>query len=181
MIPQLKLVGDEQQHGRTTHATGKPETGDFSGWQAPGFQNASADPVRRIFEHWVAMHGLLIRRCKLGPVRRTAIAAALAMGYEEPDLLLAIEGHAADPMEWARDEEMRRACRDLDWLMVREKRIEAAIERGENLRRLADEESKPRASSTPTDEAQPVDPAEAAAQREKLRALAARLRAGGAR
>lgn len=172
--PQLTLIQGAHTaiHGRAEKTAGSLQ------WQAPGFQAQTADPVRRVFEHWVDLNGRQIRRCKLGPDRRGAIAGALAMGYDEDDLMLAIEGHACDPMEWARDDEARRAYRDLDWLMQREKRIEAAIERGEALReRLTELETQAAAASAAPaqPEAPTLTPEQVAEKRRKLRELAASM------
>ncbi len=172
--PQLTLIQGAHTsiHARTEKTAGSIE------WQAPGLHPQSADPVRRIFEHWVELNGRLIRRCKLGPDRRAAITGALAMGYDEEDLMLAIEGHAADPMQWAPNEEARRAFRDLDWMMAREKRIEAAMERGDELRaKLADHENRASmAAASPVQPAAPSPtPEQVAEQRRKLREMAASM------
>lgn len=184
--PQLKLVSCDEPPPRDAQATSRQKTAasatGIQAWRAPGFQAETSDPVRRVFEHWVAISGREIRRCKLGPVRRQSIAAALAIGYEEDDLTLAVEGHLSDPLEWLnvdglseREAQRKRfAVWDLDWLMVREKRIEAAIERGEHLRQLADAEARPRAASVPA-AAEAVDPAVVAEKRRKLAELAARM------
>lgn len=111
-IPQLKLVQDAP----------------------PGFNPATADDTRRVFEHWLFMFGRSPRRCKLGPTRRTAINTALAIGYDVDTLLLAIEGMAADPLADASADRIRDAMREIEWLLGREARIERWAERGEALR-----------------------------------------------
>ena len=101
--PQLKLVTDPP----------------------PGFNHGTRDDTRRVFEHWLAMLGRSPRRCKLGPTRREAINAALAMGYDVETLMLAVDGMAADPLDGARNDGMREQMRELDWLLVREARNRA--------------------------------------------------------
>lgn len=149
--PQLRLVQDAQQPQTTT------------------------DPVRRIFEHWAFMLGRNTRRCKLGPTRRAAINAALAIGYDEDTLMLACEGMASVSFE-GKPDSMREAMLELEWFLVREARIERAVRYGEALREAAARLSVPAAAV----DAAPVvvDPVAAAAARERLRTLAANLRGG---
>lgn len=148
-LPQLKLVQDT----------------------APGFDFNTSDSARRVFEHWLFMLGRSPRRCKMGPTRRQAIQAALAMGYEVDVLLLAIEGMAADPLEGARDDRMRDAMREIEWLLGREARIERWAEMGERLRCEAAAPAAMR-DEPPTMEQQADD----AAARERLRQRAAAMR-----
>ena len=150
--PQLRLVQDAQQPQTTT------------------------DPVRRIFVHWMFMHGKSPARCRLTPDRSQPIAAALAMGYCVEDLLLAVEGHASDPMDWARSDDSRKRFRELDKLMARGSTIERYIELGEALRDAAGRQLAPVVATEMV--AEPVDPVAAAAARERLRTLAASLRGG---
>lgn len=154
-LPQLRLVSDP----------------------APGYTTAtSREPARRIFEHWVFMSGRSIRRCKMGPTRAGVILAALSMGYDEDMLMMAIEGMAADPLADCDSQRMRDAMREIEWFMAREARIERWAERGERLRALAITPAHPPADTEqpPTAEQQ----AEAQAARQRLQAMAQRLRAG---
>lgn len=153
--------------------------------KAPSWQPASGDATRRIFEHWVWMLGRSVRRCKLGPTRRAAINAALAMGYDEETLCLAVEGIAADPLDSARDDQMRDAMREIEWLLAREARIERWAEHGERLRLQAEQTPQHGPGPAEPSSVGPADPqaeAEALARREALRQLARQLRSGqGAR
>ena len=142
---------------------------------APPPQPNSADPVRRIFEHWAFMFGRSTRRCKLGPGRRAAIMAALAIGYDEDTLLLACEGMASVSFE-GRPESMREAMQELEWFMAREARIERAVRYGEALRAAA---ANLQHAPAAADVVVPVaDPVAVAAARERLRTMAAALRGG---
>lgn len=157
-LPQLKLVDS----------------------QAPGFNLRTSDPARRVFEHWLFVNGRNPRRCKMGPTRRMAIQAALAMGYDVDTLMAAVEGMAADPLDAvggespaARDR-MRDAMREIEWLMARESRIERWAEKGDALRAQVD-------APPPADELQApaVDPAAEAAARAQLLARIQAGRKGG--
>jgi len=136
----------------------------------------SGDVVRLVFEHWVAMFGRPIRRCKLGPTRRAAIQAMLTL-YDADTLMLAIEGMAADPLADCRGDEVRAAMRELEWLFGKESRIERWADRGERLRAMA--ASFGRAErDPPAQEDAARSAADAQAARAQLAALAAQLRAG---
>ncbi len=149
--PQLRLVQEAQQPQHTT------------------------DPLRRVFGHWLFMLGRSPRRCKLGPTRRAAINAALAIGYDEDTLMLACEGMACVSFD-GKPESMREAMLELEWFLAREARIERAVRYGEALRDAAARQAQP----ATVVEAAPVvvDPVAAAAARERLRAMAASLRGG---
>ena len=133
----------------------------------------TTDPVRRIFDHWLFMLGRSPRRCKLGPTRRAAINGALAIGYDEDTLMLACEGMACVSFD-GKPESMREAMLELEWFLAREARIERAVRYGEALRTAATSQ----AEQAPVAEAAAVavDPAAAAAARERLRSMAAGLR-----
>lgn len=136
----------------------------------------SADPTRRVFEHWVFMFARNPARCKMGPTRKTAINAALAL-YDEEQVLLCIEGMAADPLDGC-TEQMARAMRELEWLLAKEARIERWAEMGDALRERASDvamaaEAAPPQVDQPPDE---LELARIAAERERLRTLAARMR-----
>lgn len=148
--PQLKLVSDP----------------------APGFNPDTQDPTRQIFEHWLYLLGRSPRRCKLGPTRRQAIDAALAIGYDTDTVLLAIEGMAADPLLGARDERMRDAMREIEWLLAREARIERWAGLGEQLR--AELAAPP--PQQPAADVIAIDPVAEAQHRERLRQRAAAMR-----
>lgn len=140
----------------------------------PGFDFNTQDPTRRVFEHWLFMNGRLPYQCKLGPTRRQAIDAAIAIGYDVEQLLLAVEGMAADTLADVDKPRMRDAMREIEWLLGREARIERWMLKGQQLRDAAD------APAPPAPDQQRWDPnsAEAMAGREKVRALAERWRAG---
>ena len=142
----------------------------------PGFHATPDDPVRQVFEHWVFMGLRNIRLCKLGPTRRLAIASALAMGYDADILMAAVEGMAADPLDDCDSSRMRDAMREIEWLLAREARIERWAKRGLDLRAEADQPEP--ASATVLPLAQPVDPAAALAARERMRAIATKMREG---
>lgn len=147
---------------------------------APTFDWQTADPVRRVFEHWLFMFARSPARCKLGPTRRQAIAAALAMGYDADTLMLAVEGMAGDALEGCTPR-MREHMRELEWLLAKEGRIEQYADRGEALRREAEQaanDERVRATQ-PATLAPVVDPAAAAAARERLRKMAEASRRGG--
>lgn len=133
----------------------------------------STDPTRQVFEHWLYMLGRSSARCKLGPTRRAAINGALAIGYDVETLFLAVEGMAGDPLEGCTDR-MRGAMRELEWLLASEARIEQWADKGDALRQAsAQAQRRPvAAEAAPQD----VDPAAAAAARERLRAFAAARR-----
>jgi len=143
---------------------------------ATGYGCAPDDPTRQVFERWLFMFGRNPKRCKLGPTRRAAINGALAL-YDVEQLELAIDGMAADPLEHC-PATMAEAMRDLEWLLAKESRIERWAEAGEALReRLAlDDQRRQQAPSEPvsTPELRAADEA----ARERMQALAARLRGG---
>lgn len=155
--PQLKLV------------TERPE------------QPHATDPCRQVFEHWAYMEGRSLARCKLGPTRSAAIQAALTL-YDMPTLMLAIEGMAADPLADVREQRMRDAMREIEWLLAREARIERWAEAGERLHaKLHSDSAKPPPELGPNLTPQQIaEQARLAAEaRARCRELAARLRAGG--
>lgn len=149
----------------------------------PPINPLSNDPARRIFEHWLVLFARSPARCKLGPTRRAAINAALAMGYDEPTLCLAIEGMAADPLDDCSAARIRDAMREIEWLLAREARIERWADRGELLRAQADELQAQQSAAAGQPQADAALPdadaiAQAMAARQRLAALAARLRGG---
>ncbi len=135
----------------------------------------TTDPTRQVFEHWLYMLGRSAQRCKLGPSRRQVINGALAMGYDADTLMLAVEGMAGDALEGC-SERMATAMRDLEWLLAKEARIEQWADKGEALRAAAMQNVNERVMDEP---AAQVDPAEAAAARERLRQFAQQRRGGG--
>ena len=151
---------------------------------APGFNSATQDPARQIFDHWLLMTGKSPRRCKLGPIRRTAINSALALGYEVDVLLCAIEGMAADPLERCSAEHIRTRMRELDWLLGAEARIEHWADLGEALRQQLQQQDlalRRRAATPPppAGDAQAEAAAKAAAI-ERMRRYCADQRGGAA-
>jgi hypothetical protein len=130
------------------------------------------DPTRRIFEHWLFMLGKSPRRCKLGPTRRAAINSMLVL-YEEEQLLLAIDGCAADP--WcAGDNPQRRECSDIEWILRNESSVERFSEAGERLRIRADRQAEAMAVP-PREDVVAQDPTAKAAALQRLRGMAARI------
>lgn len=101
---------------------------------AVDFGCAPTDVVRRVFEHWLRFFKRNPRRCKLGPARRTVIAAMLTVYEGDPEALeLAIEGMAADPLEDCAPR-MRDAMREIEWLLAKESRVERWAAKGDELR-----------------------------------------------
>ena len=145
--------------------------------QKEGVESAqgSTDPVRRVFNHWLFMFARSPNRCKLDPVRKAAIGAALVL-YDEDQLCAAIEGMAADPLDDCHSDKMRAAMREIEWLLARGSRIERWADMGDRLRLEA-----LRREVAPEPEAVEsiVDPAVAAAARERLRQMAATRRGAG--
>lgn len=142
----------------------------------PSFNPAAQDPARRVFEHWLFMFGRSPARCKLGPVRQKAIAAALALGYEVDVLMMAVEGMAADPLDRASAPHIAERMREIDWLMGAESRIEHWAAKGEALRLMADAPPPPAPGLACA--AAPPDPEAAArssAARQRLRDVAVGL------
>ena len=142
--------------------------------EAPAHPAAPQDAARRIFEHWAFMLGRSLRRCKLGPIRKAAINAALTV-YDEDTLLLTVEGIAAEQFE-GKPESMRDAMRELEWLLASEARIERWADKGEALRREAQRLMAAQLAPTPDDAAALADPMAVAAARERVRELAASMR-----
>lgn len=138
----------------------------------PSALPAKADPVRQVFEHWLFMLGKSPARCKLDATRSGAIRAALLL-FDAGELMLAAEGFATDA--WACSDNRTGKPLDIEWLMAKASRIEHYAEQGEQLRAQATQ-----AAHAPAQQpAAQVDPAEAEAQRERLRALAQQLRRQG--
>lgn len=131
----------------------------------------ATDPTRVVFEHWLFMTGRNPRRCKLGPVRRQAVNAALAL-YDLETVLRAIDGMADDALE-GKPESMRQAMRELEWFLGSEARIEHWAELGDALHERAEKmvQAETRRAQQPAPA--PRDPAAVAAARERLRQLAA--------
>ena len=149
MVQQLRLVTDEQDRAHSA---------------APG-------PVERLFAHWVFMMGKNPRRCALGPTRRKALVQALKL-YPEAELALAIEGCAASPFH-AGENDRETEYNDLTLIMRDEAHIERFAALGQQLREqmAAAQASEQRAASS---QAPQVSAEQAAADRERVRAWAAR-------
>lgn len=155
---QLRLVTDAQ--GATP--------GDALG--------AARGPAQRLFAHWVYMMGKSARRTVLGPSRERALLQALRWGYDEATLRLAIEGCAATPHNMGRNDRGEE-YNDLTLILRDEAHVERFAATGERVRReLAAEQAAAR-DGRGADEAAAVSDADAAAQREALRAFA-RARVG---
>jgi hypothetical protein len=141
--------------------------------QAPEQPAEILDPTRRVFAHWLTMFGKSPNRCKMGPTRRRAIDAALTL-YDEDQVLMAIEGAAADPWVCG-DNPMRRPHDDVEWLLRDESSIERYSEAGERLRqRVRDKLNAREPESGVVVEMRP-DPVKAAEGVVLLQRLAARL------
>lgn len=129
-------------------------------------QPTTRDPVRRVFDHWMAIHGKSPARCKLGPTRQQAIAACLLL-YDEETLLLAIEGNAADHSCSAGGNTINRDLYDIEWLLATESRVERFANMGERVRQVMDEgEQHAQAQAA----APPSDPAAVLAHRQRIKA-----------
>lgn len=135
----------------------------------------AADPVQRLFDHWVFMLGKNPKRCALGPTRRKVIAAALAL-YDEETLELAIEGCAASAFH-AGENDRGKAYDDLELIFRNEAKVETFAADGEKLRDRAAAEMRP---ATPLPEIGPREtPEQVALRKQTLAALAARISGRG--
>ena len=140
---------------------------------SPSFEHeASADPVRRVFDHWLFMTGRNPARTKLGPQRRHAIAAFLVL-YTEADAELAVEGNLIDA--WC----VENARHDIDWLLTGESRVERFMLLGERLREHAAKAQARRERAADVAEGPAPDPQAAQAARERMRALVDQYRRSG--
>jgi len=130
--------------------------------------SASSDPVARVFGEWLDWFGKSAARCKLGPARRGAIAAALQL-YDEGMLVQAIIGAAAD--EWLAGQEGL----GIEWILANESRVERFADKGQRIQARA-----ARAAPGPVADAAPAEltdeeRAQAAEARQRMRALVNRL------
>ena len=132
--------------------------------------SASSDPVARVFGEWLDWFGKSAARCKLGPSRRQAIAAALQL-YDEGMLVQALVGAAAD--EWLAQQDGL----GIEWVLANESRIERFAEAG--LRIQARAAAVPVVARAAADQPTAEQLAEGAAQRERMRALVRRLSGRG--
>ena len=144
----------------------------------------SADVVLRLFGRYLELWGKNPRRVKLTPERRKAVLSMLAL-YDEDQLEEAIVGHAASA--WcAGANDLGVRLDDLAWLCAQGSRIERYSEEGVAVMARAEEEAlRPvvaRVAVVGVDGggAGGVDAAAVRVQRERLRALAERMRTGGA-
>jgi hypothetical protein len=144
------------------------------------FNGDTTDPVSQVFEHWVFMLGKRVGSTVFGPMRRRAVAGALALGYSVEQLQLAVEGAAAEDLSWMRSDSARAQRRDLPAIMADETVIEAYMEQGEALReRLAAIDRRMSAAAPErVESASAEDVAQAERARERLRTLATRARDG---
>lgn len=131
--------------------------------------------AQSVFAHWVWMMGKRASRVAFGPKRRRAVYVALTL-YEADQLLAAIEGCASSPFHRG-ENDRDTAYDDIDFILRDERNIERFSERGYKLREAARRalEREAGAAQDQTPEAAPVDPAELAAQRERVRQMAAQL------
>lgn len=135
--------------------------------------HVAPDPTRQVFEHWVFMFGLQPARTKLDAERRQTINAALAL-YDLDMVMLAVDGMAAVPLG-DKPQSMCDAMREISWFLASAKRIERCFEYGDQVRAmLAAAAASPVAP--PSAAVDLVDPAVAAAARQRLRHLAEQCR-----
>jgi hypothetical protein len=130
-------------------------------------------PVEAVFTHWVFMFGHNRNRCALGPTRRRIIERALEL-YGVDTLLLAIEGCASSAWH-AGDNDRNRTYQDLQLILRDEEHVERFAAMGDALR------SRDAAASRPSADVVPIAPSDPQAEgeaRERLRAMAERLRGG---
>lgn len=132
-----------------------------------GYSKAD-DPVQRVFGEYLDWFGKSPARCKLGPQRRAAIAGALQL-YPEDMLQQALVGASAD--EWL----AQQSGLGVEWILANEARIERFADVGLRIQARAGREAAQPvvqvADAAPTPEQQ----AQAAAARERMRAMARRL------
>ena len=129
--------------------------------------------LERVFDHWVWMMGKNPRRTVLGPTRKKAIAKWLDL-YGEETLQLAIERCAASAWH-AGDNDRGTEYNDLELILRDEAHIERFAAAGEALRERAARADQRAAVVQPLVVEPEPDPAELAAKRERLRAMAARM------
>lgn len=130
--------------------------------------------TERVFDHWVWMLNKPRTRTALGPTRKRAIERALEL-YDEDVLMMAIEGCAAS--RWhAGDNDRGKAYNDLELILRDEARIERFAEAGEQVRQRAVRDAAAQRQAAATQHIAPEhDAAAVLAERERVRALAARL------
>lgn len=144
--------------------------------EPPPATHITADPTRQVFDHWVFMFGLHPKRTKLGPLRRQAINAALALyDYDVQTILMAVDGMAAAPLG-DKPESMQEAMREVDWFLGNEKRIERCLRWADVLRMRLEEQERAQAAPVHASAAPAVSAEDAQARRETLRAMANQLR-----
>jgi hypothetical protein len=134
-------------------------------------------PEQRIFAHWVFMLHKRPTRTALGPSRRRAIKSALEL-YDEDTLLLAIDGCAASAFHRGDNDRNREFC-DLTLILRDEAHIERFAGEGEALHEQAEALERKAAGHAaevvPITPEQSATPEQIAADRQRLRDLAARL------
>lgn len=146
--------------------------------EPPPAHNTTTDPTRRVFEHWCFMFDLNPRRTKLGPLRRQAINAALALyDHDLETILMAVDGMAAAPLG-DKPESMQEAMREVDWFLGNEKRIERCLRWADLLRLQVEQAQHAQAASATAlaDTPPQISAAEVQARRELLRTTANQLR-----
>lgn len=146
--------------------------------EPPPAHGRTQDPVRQVFERWVFMMGRSPARCKLDRERAEVIGAALAL-YEGDvaTLLHAVDGMAAAPLA-DKPESMQEAMRELTWFLRSARNIERALAWADKLHEAAAAQDQAPPAAVLVAEPTAEEGAAAAAARERLRALAARGRAG---
>ena len=139
----------------------------------PGAPAQEQTPTERVFGHWVWMLNKPRTRTALGPTRKRAIEKALEL-YDEDVLMMAIEGCAAS--RWhAGDNDRGKTYNDLELILRDEARIERFAELGEQVRQRALREASAQRQAAAAEPAAAPDAALILAERERVRALAARL------
>lgn len=124
----------------------------------PGERPATTE--QRVFDHWVWMLGKNPSRTMLGPKRRAVIERALSLGYDEPTLMMAIDGCAGS--RWHAGENDRGTpFDDIELILRDERNIERFSEMGERLHQRAEralqaraDEAKAPSSGAPSPEVQ---------------------------
>lgn len=144
--------------------------------EPPPAVHVSTDPTRQVFDHWVFMFGLQPRRTKLGPLRRQAINAALALyDHDVETILMAVDGMASAPLG-DKPESMQDAMREVDWFLANEKRIERCLRWADVLRHQLQQQERAQAMPAAAVAGPVLDANEVQARRELLRSTANQLR-----
>lgn len=127
------------------------------------------DPVQRVFGEFLDLFGKSPARCKLGPQRRAAIAGALQL-YPEDMVIQAILGAAS--CDWL----AQQPGLGIEWVLATEARIERFADVGLRIQARATREAvQPVVVAAEAAAPTPEQLAQAAAARDRMRAMARRL------